>query len=65
MYLHSYQSLLWNKVVSRRIKEFGLKPLVGDLVLQGNEIIPSEPDDFADTVEQDSSTKVSGICYIL
>lgn len=32
MYIHAYQSFVWNKVVSRRIKEFGLKPIVGDLV---------------------------------
>lgn len=32
MYLHAYQSLIWNKVVSRRVKEFGLKVLPGDLV---------------------------------
>lgn len=32
MYLHSYQSLIWNKVVSRRVREFGLRVLPGDLV---------------------------------
>ncbi|XP_060080963.1 pseudouridylate synthase 7 homolog [Ylistrum balloti] len=33
MYLHSYQSYIWNCVVSRRIQEFGMRPVVGDLVL--------------------------------
>lgn len=32
MYLNSFQSLIWNKMVSKRIKLFGLKPVVGDLV---------------------------------
>ncbi|KAJ8382798.1 hypothetical protein SKAU_G00035760 [Synaphobranchus kaupii] len=35
MYIHSYQSLVWNTMVSRRLKAFGLKPVKGDLVLRG------------------------------
>lgn len=34
MYVHSYQSLVWNKVVSRRIQTYGLKPVLGDLVIK-------------------------------
>ena len=32
LYCHAYQSFLWNKVVSRRIRAYGMKVLVGDLV---------------------------------
>ena len=31
-YIHAYQSLIWNKVVSRRVKTYGLVPIIGDLV---------------------------------
>ena len=33
IYPHSYQSMVWNTMASRRIATFGLKPMVGDLVL--------------------------------
>jgi tRNA pseudouridine13 synthase len=32
LYVHSLQSYLWNKIVSRRIQEFGIDVVVGDLV---------------------------------
>ncbi|XP_024866770.1 pseudouridylate synthase 7 homolog isoform X2 [Kryptolebias marmoratus] len=35
MYIHSYQSVVWNTMVSRRIEAFGLKAVEGDLVLRG------------------------------
>lgn len=36
MYVHAYQSYIWNCIVSRRIKENPTEPIVGDLVLVGD-----------------------------
>ncbi|TNN75981.1 Pseudouridylate synthase 7 [Liparis tanakae] len=36
MYVHSYQSVVWNTMVSRRIEAYGLKAAEGDLVLKGS-----------------------------
>ena len=33
LYLHAYQSLVWNKAVSERLKLYGDEVLVGDLVM--------------------------------
>lgn len=34
LYCHAFQSLLWNRVVTRRIETYGQKVLVGDLVFK-------------------------------
>ncbi|XP_063723074.1 pseudouridylate synthase 7 homolog [Symsagittifera roscoffensis] len=37
IYLHSYQAYLWNLTVSQRLKKFGLKLVIGDLVHRSTE----------------------------
>lgn len=40
MYIHAYQSLVWNEIASRRI-ELGLEPIAGDLVyVDESKVIP-------------------------
>ena len=34
IYVHGYQSYVWNKAVSKRMSRFGRKVLVGDLVVK-------------------------------
>ncbi|XP_035676228.1 pseudouridylate synthase 7 homolog [Branchiostoma floridae] len=38
MYVHSYQSFIWNNIVSRRLQEYGFQPIAGDLVLEEREV---------------------------
>lgn len=48
IYGHSLQSFIWNKVVSRRIKEHGTKLTIGDLVA----VRPVKPEKVVEETEQ-------------
>ncbi|XBW35936.1 hypothetical protein QEN19_001508 [Hanseniaspora menglaensis] len=45
IYIHSYQSYIWNLATSERINKFGLKIIPGDLVIAKKEQIPVVDED--------------------
>jgi len=64
MYIHGYQSFLWNLVVSKRIQVYGCKvPVVGDVVLVDKEASESEPavDGDAEDADEENDSNLSEI----
>lgn len=53
MYIHSYQSLVWNEMVSRRIATNGLQLCKGDLVLVDSSNTNIDNIDIDDDIEAD------------
>jgi len=66
MYVHAYQSYVWNTMASRRIKEYGLQPVTGDLVVTSKSSIGcavntevSQMEDVVEFISEPSRTQVT------
>lgn len=60
LYLHAYQSFIWNKVVSRRIAKYGLKVLPGDIIRHKNSSNLKDEDLAEEMVDDENKTDVDG-----
>ena len=63
LYCHAYQSYIWNKVVSKRIKNHGLKVLKGDLVFKKKDVdqISESKEDLVETVEDQANYTIQDV----
>ncbi|CCG84404.1 protein of unknown function [Taphrina deformans PYCC 5710] len=49
IYMHAYQSLVWNNATTQRLRRHGIHPIVGDLVLEEAEV----PNDTTEINDKD------------
>ncbi|CAE7786442.1 PUS7 [Symbiodinium sp. KB8] len=69
LYAHAAQSLLWNAVLSRRIREFGREPRIGDLIMVASAAgqagctgLPDELDDANEAFFEELGEQKRGSC---
>lgn len=72
MYIHAYQSYVWNAIVSERIKLYGAgSPAIGDLVYEEppkkiqEEAVNQEEDERADDPGTDSARSLDSFALTL
>jgi tRNA pseudouridine13 synthase len=53
MYVHAYQSYVWNEVLSQRIEMYGDKPVIGDLIVVEESKKQVAEDDSKEEKEED------------
>lgn len=53
MYVHAFQSFVWNHMLSIRMEQFGPVPVPGDFVYAGNETTTTTSNDKDETVEEE------------
>lgn len=59
IYIHAYQSYIWNHAVSARLRKFGNKVLIGDLVInkEAAELLEAADDEVREDIEEAEEKK--------
>lgn len=59
IYVHAYQSYVWNSLVSERVREFGADaPVVGDLVMEKEVPAPAPAPEAPAKTEETANNKM-------
>lgn len=56
-YCHSFQSFIWNQIASYRFRTYGLKLIIGDLVIKKRNLIGANADENTKTNKDDKLSK--------